>query len=192
MSTPKTSTAPRLWLRLWHLLAALGFAGLLVTGLSMHYAETRWTPIAFPTAVKLHNILGVANGLLWLFFVVMSAATGNLRNYLPRSRHVVGSLLQQVHYYMIGMFRGDAKPFPAQEGQRFNPLQKITYGVAMYVLMPLAIVSGTLLLFPLLAPEQALGHSGLWPMAMLHLTIGYLLTIFLVFHIYMATTGKDM
>ena len=52
------------------------------------------------------------------------------------------------------------------------------------------IVSGVLLLFPILAPERALGRAGLWPMAILHLAVGYLLTLFLVVHIYLATTGE--
>ena len=60
----------------------------------------------------------------------------------------------------------------------------------MYALMPLSVGSGVLLLFPILAPERALGRAGLWPMAMLHLTVGYLLTLFLVVHIYLATTGE--
>jgi hypothetical protein len=33
--------------------------------------------------------------------------------------------------------------------------------------MPMSIASGVLLLFPILAPERALGRAGLWPMAML-------------------------
>ncbi len=62
----------------------------------------------------------------------------------------------------------------------------------MYILMPVSIASGVLLLFPILAPERALGRAGLWPMAMLHLSVGYLLTLFTVVHIYLATTGETL
>ena len=62
----------------------------------------------------------------------------------------------------------------------------------MYILLPVSIASGVLLLFPILAPERALGMAGLWPMAMLHLSVGYLLnTLFLIVHIYLATTGES-
>ena len=54
----------------------------------------------------------------------------------------------------------------------------------------LAIQSAGIHLFPIVAPERALGRAGLWPLAMLHLCVGYLLTLFLVVHIYLATTGE--
>ncbi len=182
----------RHWMRLWHTLQTVFFLGLLLTGLSMHYTDSGQAPMSFPTAVKWHNICGVTSGTLWLLFFVVNLVSGNFRYYIPARKPFFRDLWRQIHYYGIGMFRGDDKPFPLHEGRRFNPVQQLSYALAMYVLLPLAIISGVLLLFPLLAPERALGHPGLWPMAMLHLAVGYLLAIFLVFHIYMATTARTL
>ncbi|MEE9280962.1 MAG: cytochrome b/b6 domain-containing protein, partial [Myxococcota bacterium] len=121
-------------------------------------------------------------------FVVWNAASGHVRHYKPRDIHVIHSLMIQIRYYGYGMFRGD--PPPLSPGLRNNHVQQLAYTGVMYVLMPVSIATGVLLLFPILAPERALGRAGLWPMAMLHLSVGYLLTLFLVVHIYLATTGE--
>ena len=177
-----------LWLRIWHGAQALLFFGLIATGLCLHYAGAAWAIIPFPIAVRAHNLCGIATALLWLIFVVYNAASGHMRHYLPRDFHIIHSAVIQVRYYLIGMFRG--APPPVTPGLRNNPAQQLCYAFVMYVLMPLSVGSGVLLLFPILAPEQALGRAGLWPMAILHLSVGYLLTLFLVVHIYLATTGE--
>lgn len=176
-----------LWLRLWHGALALLFLGLITTGLSMHYAGSEWPVIPFRIAVLVHNACGIGTALLWLFFVVKSALSGHLAHYIPTDVHIIHSAVVQARYYAFGMFRGD--PPPLSPGLRNNSAQQLVYALVMFVLMPLSIASGGLLLFPILAPEHALGRPGLWPMAFLHLSVGYLLTLFLVIHVYLATTG---
>lgn len=180
------------WLRLWHGAQAVAFLGLLTTGLSMHFADSGWAPVPFRTAVLTHNACGLTSAALWLIFVVLNVRSGNARHYVPRTRELASDLARQIGYYAWGMFRGALPPFPPGFQEKFNPVQKLAYLLVMYVLMPLSLASGCLLLFPLLAPARALGQPGLWPMAMLHLTVGYLLAIFLIFHIYLATTGDTV
>ena len=177
-----------LWLRVWHGLQALLFLGLIATGLNMHYAGSEWAVIPFSVSVRAHNACGIATAVLWVVFVVWNAVSGRVRHYKPKDIHVIHSLVIQIRYYGYGMFRGD--PPPLSPGLRNNHVQQLFYTGIMYILMPLSIASGVLLLFPILAPERALGRAGLWPMAMLHLSVGYLLTLFLVVHIYLATTGE--
>lgn len=177
-----------LWLRVWHGLQALIFLVLIATGLSMHYAGSAWVPIPFSVAVHTHNASGISMGVLWLIFALSNVISGRIRQYGLKDIDILQSLTLQVHYYVYGMFRGD--PPPVSIGLRNNHLQQLVYAGVMYILMPISIASGTLLLFPILAPERALGWAGLWPMAMLHLSVGYLLTLFLVLHIYLATTGE--
>ena len=177
-----------LWVRIWHAAQALLFFGLIATGLCLHYAGAAWAVIPFPIAVRVHNACGIATAVLWVVFVVYNAASGRLRHYMPRDFHILHSAVIQLRYYAFGMFRGD--PPPVTRGLRNNPAQQLSYALVMYVLMPLSIGSGVLLLFPILAPERALGRAGLWPMAVLHLAVGYLLTLFLVVHVYLATTGE--
>ena len=173
----------------WHGLQVLLIAGLLVSGLSMHYTDSGLTPIPFRLAVKSHNLLGVANIALWVAFLVVNARSGNLRHYVDRLRALPAELPRQLRYYALGTFRGEAEPFPPGSPSKFNPLQRLAYLGVMYGLMPLSIASGCVLLYPLVAPEQALGHAGLWPTALVHLTAAYLLTLFIVVHVYMISAG---
>lgn len=178
-------------LRLWHAVQVLLIAGLLISGLSMHYADSGLAPVPFRWAVRTHNVLGVANVLLWVGFVVGNRRSGGSRGYLQRLSALPRELPTMLRYYAWGAFRGETAPGPTQPGERFNPLQKLAYASVMYVISPLALVSGSLLLYPLLAPERALGHPGLWPMAMLHLSVGYAITLFVVVHVYMVGSGPE-
>jgi len=179
-----------LWLRVWHGAQALLFLGLMVSGLNMHYAGSDWAVIPFSVSVRTHNVCGIATALLWVLFIVWNSTSGRVSQYKPTDLRVLHSLAIQLRYYGYGMFRGD--PPPLSPGLRNNPVQQLLYSAVMYLLMPLSVVSGVLLLFPILAPERALGRAGLWPMAMLHLGIGYLLSVFVVIHVYMATTGETV
>ena len=178
-------------IRVWHTVQILLIAGLLGSGLSMHYGDSGLAPLSFRTAVTTHNILGVANIALWLTFLVVNIRSGNARAYVTRLRALPRELPRQILYYAKGTFRGEAEPGPVHAGDRFNPLQKLAYLAVMYVISPVAVVSGSLLLYPLLAPEHALGHPGLWPMAMIHLAAGYAVTLFVVVHIYMVGSGRE-
>ena len=60
----------------------------------------------------------------------------------------------------------------------------------MLVLLPVLVATGLLLLFPQLAPERVMGAGGIWPMAVAHSIAAYLLTLFLVSHVYLTTTGE--
>ncbi len=174
-------------LKAWHLLQVLLIAGLLVSGLSMHYGDSGLAPLSFRLAVRSHNVLGVANIALWLGFVVLNARSGNLRHYVERLRDLARDLPLQARYYAIGVFAGTPEPFPMHEPTKFNPIQRVAYLVVMYGLVPTAIMTGAVLLYPLVAPEHALGHPGLWPIAMAHLATAYGLTMFIVVHVYMTS-----
>ena len=188
-----TQEVHSLWLRLWHHTQATCFLGMLATGLSMHYADAGFVLVPFRFAVITHNVLGAISAVLWLAFVLGNLLSGNVRFYFPSRRHHGQNLVRQLRYYLWGMFHGEPHPFPPGFGeQKFNPVQKLAYTTVMYALIPLSIASGAVLMFPLVAPEHWAQHAGLWPAAMLHLAVGYLMTIFLLFHIYLATTGDHV
>jgi thiosulfate reductase cytochrome b subunit len=73
--------------------------------------------------------------------------------------------------------------------RKFNPLQKITYVLAMYVAFPLLIISGAGLLFPETVLNRFLGISGLILTDILHITMGFCLSVFMIVHIYTCTLG---
>lgn len=171
----------------WHLAQVLLIVGLLVSGLSMHYGDSGFAPLSFRLAVRSHNVFGVANIALWVGFVVINARSGNLRHYVDRLRALPQDIVLQARYYAIGVFEGTPEPFPAWRPTKFNPIQRVAYLAVMYGLAPVAIGTGAVLLYPLVAPERALGHPGLWPVAMAHLAAAYMLTMFIVVHVYMAS-----
>lgn len=181
-----------LWLRTWHGLQALMFLGLVVSGLNLHYLDAPWVFLSFPTAVKTHNVCGVGSALLWSFFLVVNKISGNQRHYVPRKMRIRQAFSAQLRYYTYDMFRSVPPPAPEAEGSKFNPVQLLTYVAIMYVVLPLSILSGIVLLYPVLAPATALAWGGLWPTALVHLAAGYVLTLFLIFHVYLATTGETV
>jgi thiosulfate reductase cytochrome b subunit len=99
-------------------------------------------------------------------------------------------LWKQIVYYSYGIFKKSPKPFPIEKERKFNPLQQFSYIIAMYVLVPLIIISGIGLLFPEITIPKIFGHSGLWLTDLLHQIMGYALTLFWIIHLYFCTIGK--
>lgn len=174
------------WLLWWHGIQAFVFLGLIVSGACMHWADSSWVPLSFGDAVATHNALGLAYLASWLVFAILNVRSGNLRHYRLRGCDLRARLWPQVRYYAWGIFHRQPNPPLERAQEKLNPAQRLAYAVVMYLLMPILLASGTLLFFPILAPEHALGLPGLLPMAMIHLSAGYLLVAFLILHVYMA------
>ena len=120
--------------------------------------------------------------------------TGNLltqngRYYRLGEKGFLSNLGKQLRYYSWGMFKGEKHPFPVTEERKFNPLQKFTYVLAMYVAIPLLVISGIGLLFPEITITRFFGVSGLILTDILHITMGFFLSVFMVIHIYTCTLG---
>ncbi len=180
------------WLRVWHWTNALLFLLLILSGASMHYAQPGGLLIPFETAVSMHNICGITLSFMYLFFVLGSLISGNIKQYIPNPRGILVRLFNQAKYYLFGIFVGAPHPTHATLEEKFNALQQITYLQIMYGLVPIIIVSGWALLFPELAPEKFLGAGGIWPMAILHSVMGFFGALFMMGHFYLATTGDTV
>jgi thiosulfate reductase cytochrome b subunit len=179
------------WLRIWHVLNALLFIILIVTGLSMQYTDKEHVQyvVGFAIAVKWHNFAALVLTANYIIFVTGNLATRNGRYYKIEKEKFMEDLLKQLKYYSWGMFKGEKHPFPVTEKRKFNPLQKVTYVLAMYVAIPLLIISGVGLLFPEITLTRFFGVSGLILTDILHITMGFFLTVFMVIHIYTCTLG---
>jgi len=177
------------WLRAWHGCHAGIFLLLLASGLSMHYADAGFVLIPFRIAVLAHNAAGCSMVALWLWFVVANRTSNNSRQYRVRAGDLRRGLGEQLRHYAWGMFHGES--VLQKQTDKFNPAQRVAYALVMYGLTPLTALSGVALLFPWLAPQKAGNLPGLLPMAMLHLASGYLMTLFLVVHVYLALTTPD-
>jgi thiosulfate reductase cytochrome b subunit len=180
-----------IWVRLWHIINAILFIILIVTGLSIQYTDKQEYAlvVSFARAVKWHNIAAVILIFNYVIFVAGNVLTDNGKYYRISKEGFVPDLVKQLKYYSLGMFKGEIHPFPVTFERKFNPLQKLTYVLAMYVAFPLLIISGLGLLFPETTINRFMGVSGLILTDILHITMGFVLSLFMIVHIYTCTLG---
>jgi thiosulfate reductase cytochrome b subunit len=180
------------WIRLWHLFNALLIIVLIVTGISMQYTDKQdyVLVVGFARAVKWHNFAAILLTANYIFFVTVNLLTANGKYYKLEKRNIWSDMWKQMRYYAWGMFKGEEHPFPITLERKFNPLQKFSYIIAMYVALPLVIISGLGLLFPEVTINRIFGVSGLILTDILHITMAFFLSVFLIIHIYTCTLGS--
>lgn len=180
------------WIRLWHVLNAVLFLILIVTGISMQYTGQKEyiLVVGFAKAVKWHNAAAVILIFNYMIFVIGNFVTSNGQYYRTKREGFFSDLFRQLKYYSYGMFKGERHPFPISIQRKFNPLQKVAYVLTMYVAVPLVIISGIGLLLPEIILKNLFGVSGLILTDLLHITMGFFLSVFLVIHIYTCTLGS--
>lgn len=188
MATKRIYLYP-VWIRIWHAINALLFIILIVTGISLHYASLEHSLIPFQVSVGVHNICAIILTVNYGVFVIGNILTRNGMYYSKWRKNLLPKLWKQFHFYAIGIFKGDPHPFPITKKQKFNPLQKVSYVFAMYFGMPLLIISGIALLFPEKISHTIFNVSGLLFYDVLHLIVGFVLSVFLVIHLYTCTLG---
>lgn len=176
-------------IRIWHGLNALCILLLIATGISMYYVDPNRTLIEFSWAVKIHNITGVILSFSYLIFFIANIRTGNKKYYRMPLKGIGERLIKQSKYYAFGMFKGEKKPYPITEERKFNPLQKLFYVIIMYIGVPLVIISGWGLLLPESVIGAFMGVSGILITDVLHVAMGFFISLFLVIHIYVSTIG---
>ena len=178
------------WVRLWHLYNALLILTLIFTGLCLQYSLCNYLVISFNVVILIHNVSGIALSAGFLFYLIGNHFTPNgiyYHSVMPgRFRRVI----KQFRFYSYGIFKKEDPPFPVSRERKFNPLQKLSYVFVMYIILPIIIVSGFGLLFPEILPLTFLGVSGILLTDLIHITSGFILSVFLVVHIYFCTIGK--
>ncbi len=179
-----------IWVRLWHLVNAVLFLALIITGLSLQYSSNDYSLIAFNYSVSIHNITGIILCVGFAFYIMANRFTSNGNYYQFHLKGLPGRVFKQFMYYSFGIFKKENPPFPISVGRKFNPLQKISYVIVMYIFMPIIIVTGIALFFPDMLPNKILGISGIHFIDLLHIITGFTLSIFMVLHIYFCTIGK--
>ncbi|MCF6170827.1 MAG: cytochrome b/b6 domain-containing protein [Bacteroidales bacterium] len=178
------------WVRLWHLFNALLFLALIITGLCLQYANINYTLIPFNYSVSIHNISGIVLSVAFVFFLFANHFTPNGNYYRFPKHGVFAGLIKQFRHYSYGIFKGEECPFPVSVERKFNPLQKISYVIIMYILMPIIIATGLGLFFPDFLPPTIFGASGIHFIDLIHIITGFALSIFMLVHIYFCTIGK--
>ncbi len=178
-----------LWIRIWHWTNALMFLILIVTGLSMQYSSPDYPMIRFDWAVSLHNISGVIVIIAYLFFLVVNRFSTNRKYYRFKRKGFIVRLTKQFKYYTFGIFKNEPVPFPVSKKRKFNPMQKFSYLIVMYLGMPALIITGIALLYPEIIIPNVGGLSGIHLTDLVHIIVGFVLSVFLVIHVYFCTIG---
>jgi thiosulfate reductase cytochrome b subunit len=179
-----------LMVRIWHLIHALAIVLLVLTGLQLRFPDLVGWFGSFRSAVNIHNIVGfivLFDYLLWFGFYAVTR--GLVKQYVPTPEDFTIGIPTQSTYYFARIFFGDPAPFDPTPEAKFNSLQKTTYFGIMFVLVPLQIITGVLLwdLERFHALIEALG--GVRVIDAFHIILAYIVTAFLIAHIYLATLG---
>ena len=195
MNNPvKTMTEERIylypvWIRLWHLLNAIVCLTLIITGISMQFSNPKFPMIRFNVAVTIHNVAGIVLCISYILFFIGNLLTNNGKYYKPVISGFFNRLKTQFIYYTMGLFKGKTPPYPVTLERKFNPLQQVTYIGTMYFLVPLSFITGLAMLYPEIIPVRIFWSSGLHFTDLIHITAGFLISVFMVIHIYFCTIG---
>ncbi|MFA9407143.1 MAG: cytochrome b/b6 domain-containing protein, partial [Anaerolineales bacterium] len=174
--------------RLWHWLQTFTIVTLIFTGLIIHKPDT-FGIFDFRGVVLVHNVLAVIlliNAGLSLFYHL---ASGEIQQYLPRPRGFFDMAISQAIYYVRGIFKNEPHPFEKTSEKKLNPLQQVTYFGILNVLLPLQGITGILMWGAQRWPELTESLGGLPFLAPFHTLIAWLFATFVVFHVYLTTTG---
>ena len=181
-----------IWLRFWHVLNALCIVILILTGVSMQYSNRQFSLIRFDLAVKLHNICGVTLTILFMVFLIGVLFTWAGKYYWMEYKGFWKRMYLQFRYYTYGIFKGDPPPIPVSASRKFNPIQHLSYNLIQFISMPLVMVTGWALLFPETIILNFFGYSGILLTSLLHVIMGFVISIFLLIHLYFITVGHSL
>ena len=180
------------WLRIWHVINGILCLLLIISGLSMQYVDFEGVILNFKDAITLHNICGVILSINYLLFVIGNFSTLNGKQYKFRSKTLINDLFKQFVFYTIGIFKKTDPPFPISKDNKFNPLQRFTYILATYFALTIVILTGWAYLYPEVTPSHIFGLNGLLINDLIHVSVGYGISIFMIIHIYFCTIGVNI
>jgi thiosulfate reductase cytochrome b subunit len=157
----------------------------------MQYTNIDNPLIQFNNAVAIHNFVGVLTSISYICYFIANFYTNNYKHYKFKLKGLVGRLMKQGEYYVIGYLKGLTKPFPISLKEKFNPLQRLSYFATMYILVPAVVITGIALLYPEMILERFYNMSGIRITAFLHSLAGFFILIFVIIHLYVITIGKN-
>ena len=177
------------WVRLWHGINALLCIILIITGLSMQYSDPQYPIIRFDYAVAIHDIAGIILTLSYIFFLLGNIFTPNGNQYLFRTKGYFKNVSRQFRYYAFGMFKKENPPFEVSADNKFNPLQRFSYVVIMYIAVPIVVITGLMLLYPEYFLHDIFGNRSIHYTDLVHVIVSFFISIFMFVHVYFCTIG---
>ena len=176
-------------LRIWHWTNAFLVIFLIVTGIQLRIPGVASLPPQ-STALLLHRYAGWAMAASWLFWLIYGLIGLHLsRHYRLQSRDFRG-IFRQAKFYLVSIFKGEENSFRASPDEKFNPLQKLAYGSIMGLFAPLLLITGILFSDIPLFRKTILLWNAAGTINAIHVLAAYVFTLYLVFHLYMATLGR--
>jgi thiosulfate reductase cytochrome b subunit len=170
--------------RFWHWAQALLILAMILTGFEIHGS---WQLLGFEQAVHIHEFSAWSLIVLWVFAIFWHFTTGEWRQYIPSTKNL-GAMIR---YYGFGIFNGEDSPFKQTLMQKHNPLQRMAYLALKLFLNPLMWITGLLMLF-----YADWGRIGIeferGTVVLLHVAGAFLMTSFLIMHLYLITTGHTV
>jgi thiosulfate reductase cytochrome b subunit len=170
--------------RFWHWAQALLILAMILTGFEIHGS---WQLLGFEQAVHIHEFSAWSLIVLWVFAIFWHFTTGEWRQYIPSTKNL-GAMIR---YYGFGIFNGEDSPFKQTLMQKHNPLQRMAYLALKLFLNPLMWITGLLMLF-----YADWGRIGIEfereTVVLLHVAGAFLMTSFLIMHLYLITTGHTV
>lgn len=164
--------------RLWHWIQAFSMVMLALSGISMHWPDSIFS---METAYQMHNLFGyivTINFVVWLLYMLI---TKRIHLYLPKKadEYPMG-IFKQAKFYIADIYFTNKHPYHVGPENRMNPMQKLAYDGVMFVALPAQMITGFILM-----KGGASVHTAL----LIHVLVGAFFVLFIVGHMYLATTG---
>ena len=174
--------------RILHWFHALLIVFLAWTGLQIAHPGINITGFGVAWSVIAHKIAGVLLLIQMPIWVIYRIASKRLTwRCLPCWCDFYKCGWKQIKFYLFEIFVGKPHPFDPRE---LNPMQRITYVSIMLLVLPIAMISGAVLMWPgaLAFAVNWTGDLQFW--SVLHLIVAYVFIAFVLLHIYLASTGE--
>ncbi len=169
--------------RFWHWSQAALVITMLITGFQIH-GYLGW--LSFRTALLVHGCSAWILVTLWVFAIFWHLTTGEWKQYIPTMQ----KMIMVLRHYAWGIFLGEQHPFHQTLQHKHNPLQRLAYLWLKLMINPLIWISGVLLL---IFSYNWIDHEPfgltLRDIAWVHAAAAYMMLVFFIAHVYMATTG---
>ncbi len=177
--------------RRWHWANALMVILLLVTGIQLRLSGVA-SLRPYDPFLLIHKYAGWVMAVSWMIWLVYGLISNHLsRNYLFRKGDFRG-IFRQARFYLISIFRGENDPFQPSPERKFNPLQKLAYGFIMAILAPALVITGLLYSDISFIRKYILLWNLAGIMNAIHVMATYVILLYLVSHVYMATLGPTV
>ena len=168
--------------RFWHWSQAALIIFLLTTGFEVHGS---YHLFGYKDAASYHTIAAWTLVALWVFAIFWHFTTGEWKQYIPTMEKVQAML----RYYLTGIFTNAPHPFKQTRLRKHNPLQRLAYLFVLVLINPLIWITGWFYLFYSSWNDWGVGWLNLEYVAMFHVIGAFMMLIFLIAHVYLATAG---